>query len=643
MAAWRKLTASERQALAASGSSASDWNDIQVTDGFDPSLVSRCSFSGSCRIALTAPGTRECGGLRLPVGISNSRIDSCTIADGCAVHDVRFLRGYDIGEGCLLFNIGQMTADGSFRGPVIEVMNENGARKVHAFPGMTCTDAWLMAKYPDDGEMQRRLRGFSADLPMRPSVGAGSVIANVPYIDRLQCGPACRISSAVRLESLCLCSTREEPVTVDGNAVLSDGVVGAGSRVTGGCIAAGFALGACCTLSGGVRFFNSVLGDNSTVSCGELVSDLIFPAHEQHHNNSFLIAACTGGQSNIAAGATIGSNHNGRTADGELVAGRGFWPGLCVSLKHSSVFASYTMIAKGSYPAELDIRLPFSLVSDNEHEGRLEIIPAFAWLYNMYALVRNGMKYRSRDRRKQKVQHIEFDAFAPDSMQEVARARRLLEDWAREYCGWMPGEPFPREMVLPGGCVEKSRRPVAILKADRAREAYREMLVHYAAGSLSGCSPEECRDLSGGISAGAGPWINCGGQMVREQDVTALRSDIRSGKLGSWEEVHGRFDELWAAYPEQKRLHAAALLNGMNGWTPDGDGIGSLLAEGRRLLAMMAARAEQSRAKDFGNPFRAATCRDAAELEAVFGRLQDDKVIGELRSRIPGREAPDKP
>jgi len=30
------------------------------------------------------------------------------------------------------------------------------------------------------------------------------------------------------------------------------------------------------------------------------------------------------GQSNMAAGATIGSNHNSRSADGELVAARGF-------------------------------------------------------------------------------------------------------------------------------------------------------------------------------------------------------------------------------------------------------------------------------------------------------------------------------
>ncbi|WP_457832412.1 hypothetical protein, partial [Staphylococcus aureus] len=79
------------------------------------------------------------------------------------------------------------------------------------------------------------------------------------------------------------------------------------------------------------------------------------PAHEQHHNNSFLCAALVMGQSNIAAGATIGSNHNSRSADGEIIMGRGFWPGLCVSLKHNSRFPSFTMINKGDYPAELDV------------------------------------------------------------------------------------------------------------------------------------------------------------------------------------------------------------------------------------------------------------------------------------------------
>ena len=105
------------------------------------------------------------------------------------------------------------------------------------------------------------------------------------------------------------------------------------------------------------------------------------------------------GQSNMAAGATIGSNHNSRANDGEIQAGRGFWPGLCTTLKHSCRFASFVLLAKGDYPAELDIPLPFSLVSDDVAHDRLLVMPAFWWLHNMYALARNTWKFQTRDKR----------------------------------------------------------------------------------------------------------------------------------------------------------------------------------------------------------------------------------------------------
>ncbi len=118
------------------------------------------------------------------------------------------------------------------------------------------------------------------------------------------------------------------------------------------------------------------------------------------------------GQSNIAAGATIGSNHNSRSADGEIIAGRGFWPGLCVSLKHNSKFASFTIISKGDFPAELNIPLPFALVSNDVTNDRVVIMPGYWFMYNMYALERNAQKYIDRDKRIDKAQHIEYDYLA---------------------------------------------------------------------------------------------------------------------------------------------------------------------------------------------------------------------------------------
>src|SRR5690606_36759996 len=129
---------------------------------------------------------------------------------------------------------------------------------------------------------------------------------------------------------------------------------------------------------------NSFLVDNSTISCCEVLNSLNFPAHEQHHNNAFLCASLVMGQSNMAAGATVGSNHNSRGADGEIIAHRGFWPGLCVSLKHNSRFASYTRIVKGAFRHELDVRLPFAIVSHDAANDCIVILPAYWFLYNIY-------------------------------------------------------------------------------------------------------------------------------------------------------------------------------------------------------------------------------------------------------------------
>ena len=47
-------------------------------------------------------------------------------------------------------------------------------------------------------------------------------------------------------------------------------------------------------------------------------------------------------------------------------------------------------------------------------------MPAYWWNYNMYAPARNTWKYNTRDRRKTKTQHIEFEALAPDTTKKAS-------------------------------------------------------------------------------------------------------------------------------------------------------------------------------------------------------------------------------
>src|SRR4029077_17239940 len=258
-------------------------------------------------------------------------------------------------------------------------------------------------------------------------IGDRTVIKNSKIIKDVSIGTDAYIKGANKLKNLTINSSAEEKSQIGEGVELVNGIVGFGCRIFYGVKAVRFIMASNSQLKYGARLINSYLGNNSTISCCEVLNSLIFPAHEQHHNNSFLCASLVLGQSNIAAGATIGSNHNSRSADGELVAERGFWPGLCVSLKHNSKFATFTILAKADFPAELNIPIPFSLVSNDVANDILVVMPAYWFMYNMYALARNEEKYEARDQRSDKAQYIEYDFLAPDSINEIFDSIQLLK------------------------------------------------------------------------------------------------------------------------------------------------------------------------------------------------------------------------
>ena len=125
-----------------------------------------------------------------------------------------------------------------------------------------------------------------------------------------------------------------------------------------------------------------------------------------------------------------------------------------MTVKHCCRFASYVLLSKGDYPSELDIPLPFSLVSDDRANDRLQVMPAYWWLYNMYALRAQRWKFSTHNKRKTKAQHIEAEAFAPDTAEEVIHAMSLLELWVGK--AHLRGGAAIR---LNSGTIDSLRRP----------------------------------------------------------------------------------------------------------------------------------------------------------------------------------------
>ena len=478
----RALNDQEIKTLESNGCSADDWSKVHVAAEFDPTLVVRTRFSGLIRIGRLAGGHLSHRATTLPVGIRDSHLNHCDIGDDCVIDQVRLLHATLCGDRCLMLDVGQIQASKTPLFGVgletgldlvdmerhwIDLGQEMGSRAVLPFADIRPSDAALWLRNRKDPQFLNRLVALTDSSEPDPD-GRYNVLRNDVVIrccrilQDVRIGDNADIKGANKLKNLTIRSHRDSPTQIGEGVEMVNGIMGVGSRCFYGSKAVRFVLGDNSQLKYGARLIHAFLSDNSTVSCCEVLNSFAGPSHEQHHNDSFLIAADIGGQSNIAAGATLGSNHNGRTNDGELHSGRGFWAGLCSTLKHPSRFACYTLLVQGSYSKEIDQPFPFALVSRDD-DG-LRIRPAWWWTHNAWALIRNGWKFAARDRRTHPRQPIVHSPFAPDSIDEIVRAMQLI----RENLDSATEEKADPSVLINAGTIENSDQPVRI---ERPRSA----------------------------------------------------------------------------------------------------------------------------------------------------------------------------
>jgi hypothetical protein len=679
---YRHLTAYEIEMLVRNRNTSDNWNNIMVSDAFNPELVQDCKFFGLVRIGKLEPYYLEFHNLRRPVGLYNSTIISCDFGDNVVVDNVNYISHYITGNEVILVNVNEIdTTDHSKFGNGIlmegedesiriwmEVCNENGERRIMPFDGMLPGDAFLWTRFRDDNMLQQKLRDFTQQqFDLRRgrygTIGDRTVIKNCRILKDVKIGTDAYIKGANKIKNVTINSSADAKTQVGEGCELVNGIIGYGCRAFYGVKAVRFFLAPHSQLKYGARLINSYLGENSTISCCEVLNSLIFPSHEQHHNNSFLCAALLQGQSNMAAGATVGSNHNSRSPDGEIVAGRGFWPGLCVSLKHNSKFASFSILAKGDFPVELNIGIPFSLVSNDVSANKLVVMPAYWFLHNMYALARNAWKYGDRDKRTNKTQLLEFDYLAPDSINEIIEAITLMQQaTGKAYLKSTKGnkkfttenqveegrrlleskDPLVNELEILVEGFENSSRPVQLIKVTAAYHIFKDLITFYAVQQLianSGKQFKQLDELIGSIPAKPvlTSWMNIGGQLIQRAAIDKLVAQIHQGKVKSWEQVHAFYKEQADKYPAEKFQHAMAALLSVYGIHLKKAKPGQVLDLLQQALATKTWMVEgiySSRAKDYKNPFRKMVYETKAEMNKVLGRLEDNSFIKQEKAAL---------
>ncbi|MFM6993516.1 MAG: DUF4954 family protein [Sediminibacterium sp.] len=674
---YRSLTALEIEILVRNGNTSDDWTKLLVSNAFNPELVKNCSFFGLVRIGNLETTCLCFSDLTVPVGLYNSTIISADFGNNVAIHNVNYLSHYIIGDEVIISNVNELvtTNHAKFGNGILkkgesesvriwlELCNENTGRKVLPFNGMTTADAYLWTRNRHDNILQQKFidlteKQFDNKRGYYGKVGDRTVIKNCRIIKDTWIGSDAYLKGANKIKNVTINSNEIAKSQIGEGSELVNGIVGFGCRIFYGIKAVRFIMSDYSQLKYGARLINSFLGPNATISCCEVLNSLIYPAHEQHHNNSFLCAALVMGQSNIAAGATLGSNHNSRGADGEVIMGRGFWPGLCVSIKHNSIFPSFTILNKGDYNHELNISIPFSLISLDNVKDELVVMPGYWFMYNFYALARNAWKYQDRDKRKNIDQYFEYDYLAPDSINELIKGRSVIaiavakaqlikekkstkiEDEKLALLGYKllttntKKEIDQLDVFVDG--FENSKRKTRLIKCFDAFIIFEKMIFMYGMDQLiikltqNGLKNLHTKIKSIKTTGAAIEWTNIGGQLIPTKSLQSMLQQIKTDKLTSWDEVHQYYQTETDKYLAKKNLHALHCLEYIQGEAISGLSAKKINAWLDRYLEIkeeITGKIKSSREKDYTNPFRKMVYENEMEMNAIVGDLNDNSFI----------------
>jgi len=674
---YRSLTALEIEILVRNGNTSDDWTKLLVSNAFNPELVKNCSFFGLVRIGNLETTCLCFSDLTVPVGLYNSTIISADFGNNVAIHNVNYLSHYIIGDEVIISNVNELvtTNHAKFGNGILkkgesesvriwlELCNENTGRKVLPFNGMTTADAYLWTRNRHDNVLQQKFidlteKQFDNKRGYYGKIGDRTVIKNCRIIKDTWIGSDAYLKGANKIKNVTINSNEIAKSQIGEGSELVNGIVGFGCRIFYGIKAVRFIMSDYSQLKYGARLINSFLGPNATISCCEVLNSLIYPAHEQHHNNSFLCAALVMGQSNIAAGATLGSNHNSRGADGEVIMGRGFWPGLCVSIKHNSIFPSFTILNKGDYNHELNISIPFSLISLDYTKDELVVMPGYWFMYNFYALARNAWKYQDRDKRKNIDQYFEYDYLAPDSVNELIKGRSVIaiaiakaqltkekrstkiEDEKLALLGYKllttktKKEIDQLDVYVDG--FENSKRKTRLIKCFDAFTIFEKMIFKYGMDQLiikltqNGLKNLHTKIKSIKTTGAAIEWSNIGGQLIPTKSVQSMLQQIKTDKLTSWDEVHQYYQTETDKYLAKKNLHALHCLEYIQGEAISGLSAKKLNAWLDRYIEIkeeITGKIKSSREKDYTNPFRKMVYENQMEMNAIVGDLNDNSFI----------------
>lgn len=546
---YRKLTSDEIDSLKSQLCTATDWDAIEVVDGFQTKYVRHCRFSGSIRLGKFEKVFSLPGGMQKHSGIYYATMHNVTVGNDCCIENIKnYVANYHIGDNTFIENVDILLTDGltSFgNGVEVTVLNETGGREVVIYDRLSAQTAYMMALYRHRPELISSLREMIAGHVASVTsdigyIGSNVIITDTGYIKNVKVGDCCKIEGASRLKNGSINSNVYAPVHIGVGVIGDDFIISSGSNVEDGVTFSRCFIGQACKLGHNYSATDSLFFGNCQGENGEACSIFAGPYTVTHHKSTLLIAGMFSFM-NAGSGSNqsnhmykLGPIHQGIMERGAKTASDSYilWP---------AKVGAFSLVM-GRHVSHQDTSdLPFSYLIEQQNTSF--IMPG-ANLKSV-GTIRDAKKWPQRDSRKDpdRLDQINYNLLSPYTIQKMLNAVNILKQ-LQKVSGVTSDAYTYQSGKIKNSSLKKGLKYYGIAIDKFLGNSLITRLMSSDVSSLA-----ELREAFIPQSAyGEGDWIDMAGLIVPKQAVSDLMDAIENKEIDSVDELHSRFCEFHKEY-----------------------------------------------------------------------------------------------
>ena len=549
MKVYRKLNKEEIEILERQMCTASDWNLVEVSDGFSTDYVRYARFSGNVRLGAFRKVFQLAGGMVKHSGIYYATLHNVTVGDDCCIENVKnYIANYNIGDGAFIENVDIILVDGesSFgNGTKVEVLNETGGCEVMIFDRLTAQTAYVMALFKHRPElMAKMMKMIEAYVDTVKSsvghIGRDVTIADAGYIKNVRIGDCCKIEGASRLKNGSINSNPHAPVHIGVGVVGDDFIISSGSSIEDGVSFSRCFIGQACRMGHTYSATDSLFFSNCQGENGEACAIFAGPFTVTHHKSTLLIAGMFSFM-NAGSGSNqsnhlykLGPIHHGVMERGSKTASDSYvlWP---------AKVGAFSLVM-GRHVCHQDTTdLPFSYLI--EQQSTSYIMPG-ANLKSV-GTIRDAKKWPARDARRDpdKLDCINYNLLSPYTIHKMLRGMDILKNLQK-----VSGDTSD-SYTYQSGMIKRSSLKNGLRYYGLAVDKFlgNSLITRLMSSDFMGVS--QMREaLKPTAAYGEGDWMDLAGLIAPQKAVSDLLDAVERGTLNDVAELNHCFADLHSQY-----------------------------------------------------------------------------------------------